>query len=71
MGKTDPDGNFSCRKSAARKLWWLLKENIFEGSFSKKDCEGCVQGEVSVGQPVRGQLAVILTISAPEEFTNR
>lgn len=36
-----------------------------------KDGEGCAQGEDGVGEPGRGQLAVILTVSAPEEFTNR
>lgn len=36
-----------------------------------KDSEGCDQGEDCVGQPGRVQLALILTISTPEEFTNR
>lgn len=59
---------FSCGNSTARKLWDIQNSAAL---FSLKDSKGCALDEGCVGKTGRGQVAVILTISAPEEFTNR
>lgn len=71
MDKTDSDGSVQLRKFHCKETLGHSNESISEASFSLKDSKGSALGEDCVGQPGRGQTAVILTISAPEEFTNR